>query len=412
MRTTTYSLLPLALLLLALQPFSPSALSAAAPAPDPAAAAIAAGVAQMGPQPKAATRPKSEKWRLNLLPTGLQKNPQIDYVIVTDLTDAGRKLPAPTFNKPVYYLSHSMNQKDAGDADGGTKDIQFKALQKALNTALVSNGYRPYDPANPKNAPTQVFFFTWGRHNRKNMATPDSDPENTTGYNVLAGGVILGGDADPNDDFTPETDPNADPSADPAADADTGYDPDAGSPVSLATDELKNLLDRAKIVGGQKFAAGFTAAVMRQLDLTPGTLDYNQPGPLADFVDRADNNRSLIYTTFNDCYWLMVYSYDLESIKPGHQKKLLWVTRIATTSRGISFEQTLPIMINNGAYFFGRETDGPEIVRKRAYQSANVEIGEAQVVEYVSGTTATTGTTKPATPKPTATGTTTPAPKK
>ena len=55
-------------------------------------------------------------------------------------------------------------------------------------------------------------------------------------------------------------------------------------------------------------------------------------------------------------------------------------------------------MINNAAYFFGRETNGPEIFPKRAYKSATVDIGEAQVVEYISGTAtpATTGTAAPA----------------
>jgi hypothetical protein len=51
-------------------------------------------------------------------------------------------------------------------------------------------------------------------------------------------------------------------------------------------------------------------------------------------------------------------------------------------------------MIHNGAYFFGRETT-PEVLRKRAYKRATVEIGDAEVIDYISGTAkpATTGTT-------------------
>jgi hypothetical protein len=58
-------------------------------------------------------------------------------------------------------------------------------------------------------------------------------------------------------------------------------------------------------------------------------------------------------------------------------------------------------MINNASYFFGRETNGPELVRKRAYKRADVTIGEASVVEYISGSTPPSGTPgQPAAEKP------------
>ena len=387
-----------------------------APAPpSPGVATTSAQPAQPAQSVKAAKRPKSDKWRLSFLPVGLQRNPQIDYVIVTELTDAGRKLPVPSFDKPVYYIAHSQGQMNAGDATGGAKDITFDSLQKTLDAALASNGYRPYDPEHPKNIPTQVFFFTWGVQNRKDMAVADSNDPN--GFHVLAGGVLLNGDdADPNSYITkdaPIDDGTSDDSSSGSGDsADSTTDDgttDTSDEIAIATDDIKNLFARAKIVGGQKFAAEFTAAAVRQLQVTDGALDYSQSGPLADFVNRDDTTQSLVYTIVNDCYYLMVYSYDLEALK-NKQKKLLWVTRIATTARGVSFEKTLPIMINNGAYYFGRETENPEILRKRAYKNATVDIGEAQVVEFMSGSTATTGTAKPATTgaaRPAITGTAT-----
>jgi len=306
---------------------------------------------QLQQEIRAAKRPKSDKWTLSLLPVGLQKNPQVDYTIVTELTDAGRALPEPSFDKPVYCISHSMGQQDVGDAYGGTHDIEYKFLQKQFNAALVSNGYRPAGPELPE--PTQVLFFVWGMHNR--METADT--------------------------------------------MDDGGDDSGAGDVSANSDDIMNMLSRAKIVGGQKFADEFARALADQLEWS-GTPDYSQNGPLRRFAERDDTTESLVYEIFDDCYYLLVYALDLEALR-NNQKKLLWTTHISTTARGISFEATLPIMINNGAYFFGRETNGPEILRKRAYKNASVQIGDATVVEYVSGSTSpppdATGGAKPAT---------------
>jgi len=299
---------------------------------------------QLEQQVKAAKRPKSDKWRFTFLPVGLNPNPQVDYVIVTEMTNDGRKLPEPSFDNPVYYISHSVGQKDVGDAYGGTKDILFEHLRKHLNAALASNGYRLHDPEAPQNPdkiPTQVLFFAWGMHNRMNP--PEMEGE---------------GDEPPEDgDIT----------------------------QSMPVDQIPNLLSRAKTIGGQKFADEFARALSESLHM--GSLS-----PMRQFAERNETTETLVYALSDDCYFMLVYSYDLEALR-NNERKLLWLTRISTRARGVSFKQTLPIMISNGAYFFGRETQ-PEIIRKRAYKAATVEIGDAEVVDYISGTTtpATSGT--------------------
>ena len=335
------------------------------PLPQPKTAVNAS---QLEQQLKAAKRPKSDKWKLSLLPVGLQKNPQIDYAIVTELTDAGRLLPEPSFEKPVYYFAHSVGQKDVGDAYGGTREIHYKYLEKQLNNSLASNGYRATTQEDP-NA-TQILFFSWGMHNRMLLSENMDDEGNEMG------GASSGGD------------------------------------VSANTDDIMNLLSRAKTVGGQKFANEFARALSEQIAWN-GSTDYSQNGPLRDFAERDENTEALVYEIFDDCYFMIVYSYDLEALR-SNQKKLLWVTRISTTARGVSFEATLPIMINTGAYFFGRETNGVEILRKRAYKSATVEIGEATVIEFDPNAAKpkSTGAPKPAasgTAAPATSGTATPA---
>jgi len=321
-------------------------------------AGLDAAPEQLQQQPKAAKHPASDNWFFSLLPVGLQKNPRVDYAIVTEMTDAGRKLAEPSVDKPVYYIAHSVNQKDLGDAYGGTKDIPCEYLQKQLATALASNGYRPADPEHPDpgKIPTQVLFFSWGMHNMVEL------PAGATRDDLLQ--------------------------------------------------YLKNILSRARTVGGQKFADAFAYHRASKFPLimfyyrmideiaakenpnAPKIVDMVARGSRHGYTDGDDTTETLFYETYNDCYYLIVTSYDLESLK-SHQKKLLWVTRISTIARGVNFEQTLPIMIDNGAYFFGRETT-PEILQKRAYKKATVDIGDPTVVEYMTGTTAATGTSAPA----------------
>jgi len=281
---------------------------------------IPTGIMKM-PDLKPAKKPTSDKWAFSFLPVGLQKNPQVDFAIVTEMTDDGRKLPTPSFDAPVYYFSHSLGETDKGNAYGGTRPIQYALLETQLKNSLASNGYRPSDPEHP---PTQLLFITWGMFNHGQ-----------------------GGD----------------------------------------------ILSRAKLIGGQKFADEFAQAVRDQREWS-GSLRGN--GPLRDFEQRDDLTETLVYAVFEECYYLLVTSLDADALRQ-NERKILWTTKISTISRGVSFQSTLPIMVANASYFFGRETDGPEIVRKRAYKRADVTIGDATVVEYITGTTGTTAPPAPAT---------------
>jgi len=341
---SSFSLLLAAVALSALQLFSPSALSPASlraqdlPAFTPSGLPDLAGI-------KAAKKPTSDKWVFSLLPVGLQKNPQVDYAIVTEMTDEGRKLPDPSFEHPVYYLSHSMGQRDVGDAYGGTKPIPYAYLEKQLNNSLASNGYRPTDADHP---PTQLLIFTWGMHNKIDTSIDDTD---------------TGDSGDGSDD---------------GSGGDSGASSFSGN--SLAdTNGYANLLSRAKIVGGKKFADEYAQAMME------GSMAMRQ------FSQRDETTETLCYEVQNECYYLLVTALDIDALQR-HERRVLWTTTISTISQGVSFESTLPIMVNNASYFFGRETNGAEIVRKRAYKRADVSIGEAQVVEYITGSTSSSGT--------------------
>jgi len=368
------------------------------------------------PELKAAKKPKSEKWSFSLLPIGLQKNPKVDYAIFTEMTDAGRKLPEPSFDNPVYYLAHATGQHDTGDATGGAKTIPYAKIEQLLNTSLATNGYRPADAQHP---PTQVLMLAWGMHNKIEILADDSAVGSQDISDALDG-------LDPTEASEDQIEQAIEKSDIPRTVA-----------SAISSDDirkaLENVIARAKIVGGEKFAvevakalatSGFSSGKLAG-DVIPTIVDAlsqgNEDINLAEIVTQAfsaeleqafdahnfrafstDTNvvETLCYAVQNDCYYLLVTSFDAEALAR-KQRKILWITRITTVSQGLNFEQTLPIMINNASYYFGRETEVPAIVLKRAYKNASVDIGEAQVVEYMTGTS---GTAKPAT-----SGTTTPA---
>jgi predicted secreted protein len=154
-----------------------------------------------------------------------------------------------------------------------------------------------------------------------------------------------------------------------------------------------NIRSRAKLIGGQRFADEFDQ-VLRD-DRAWGGGGPNGRGPMRDFAERDELTETLVYAVYNECYYLLVTALEVEALRQS-QRKILWTTKISTIAQGVNFKATLPIMINNASYYFGRETNGPEILRKRAYKRTNVEIGEATVVEFMPGVTGTTS--RPARP--------------
>lgn len=313
---------------------------------------------------KAAAKPKSKKWGFSLLPTAFQRNPLLDFTIVTELTDEGRKLPPPSFDKPVYYKAVSVGYHVEGQNYGNQNPMLFEQLQDKLLNALASNGYRLADKDHPA---TQTLRFVWGMHNRLDDLD-DMFPD--------AGGT---GDEDGDDEDFP--DPNA---------------LNLGGGYRITNENYPNVMSRAKIVGGMSFARDLDKAIREQRS----SALRGAMGPFNRFLQRDDTTASLVEQTFNDCYYIIVQAFETESLEKQRVRKLLWQTNMTTGAQGVSLEQTMPGLIDNGAYFFGRETKVPEIVTRRPVKEGKVEIGEATVEEYIvtpktSGTGAPPETSKP-----------------
>ena len=81
-------------------------------------------------------------------------------VAVTDFTDAGRELPVPTPESPIYYTGVNAGQKSYTSAVlAGDPPPPEQAMLKVLVQVLADQHYRAATPAHPA---TQIIVVSWG----------------------------------------------------------------------------------------------------------------------------------------------------------------------------------------------------------------------------------------------------------
>lgn len=289
------------------------------------------------PSNKAPVKKKEEaQWVFSLLPKSFQKNPNLELTVITEMTDEGKKLPPVTPDHPAYYVLQSSGYHQLGDSSGEKRVLPEADIERTLTKSLASNGYLgAKEPAQP---PTLAIFYTWGTHNM----LVEGDPENP----ALSGEQIA-----------------------------------------------RNLLDRAALVGGEKFArkmldlfvqADSMAEASRvptppdgQPVITQEMMDFANPVNL--FKLESPKHEFLVDQFADDVYYVVASAYDYKSLAE-KRRKLLWRTRMTVASKAVSQEQTLPTLILNAAPYFGREMDEAETFVKKAVPEGKVDIGTPTVV--------------------------------
>ncbi len=140
-----------------------------------------------------------------------------------------------------------------------------------------------------------------------------------------------------------------------------------------------NVLDRAALVGGIKFAADFTAALKANdmsVAATSNQLFGAQlPGmkptrasslfqgfsPMEAFRRRDLLTRRLLDQISYDCYYVVVSALDYAALAKG-ERRWLWRTKLSASAQGASLARTIPALIKAGTGRFGRDMAGPELV--------------------------------------------------
>lgn len=315
-------------------------LAAALSAAEPAVPAVPAPEVPAAPAPK---RTADSQWVFSLLPKSFQKNPNLELTVITEMTDEGKKLPPVTPEHPAYYVAESSGYHQLGDPSGEKKTVPQAEVERTLTKALARNGYHPAQlPAQP---PTLAVFYTWGSHN-----------------------ILVEGDEE--------------------------------NPALSGEQVARNLLDRAALVGGEKFAkellelfnqadAMNTAASGHiapggQSPMTPEMMAFADPIHL--FRMRNPKNDFLLDQTADDIYYVVASAYDYPSLAQ-NQRHLLWRTRMTVAAKGVSQVDTLPTLIATAAPYFGRAMDEAETLIRRTVPEGKVEIGTPREVAPAAPTT-------------------------
>lgn len=213
--------------------------------------------------------PDSSGWVFSLLPKSLQQNPRLELTVITEMTPEGKKLPVVDGEHPAYYLAHSGGYRRTNDAPAGDQTLPADTIDAFIRRALVTRGYHP---ASAKTPASLVLFYTWGVHTRP----PDDE--------VLRSGQLAA-----------------------------------------------NLLDRAALVGGEKFRQEFSAlltemiaqedaadslsARRQTIDGVPvepvaGAAQLEMMNPMARFRRRDPKNDFLVEQVAGDVYYVVISAYD------------------------------------------------------------------------------------------------------
>lgn len=283
--------------------------------------------------PLQATESSEGQWVFSLIPRAFQKNPLVDQTVVTELTTEGKKLPRPSRSHPVYYAVEVAGYHAEGQGPEDTHPPTPEELAASLQQALAVNGYLPASREHP---PAMLIVYYWGIHTN----------------------------------------------------LDTGSDEIEGS----ATPDIrhKNLLSRAALVGGSKFADELRRALEKQdredevrVNLPPefGSMLANF-GPLRLFTERDAKTRQLYEEARGDCHYAIASAYDYAEAAQG-RRRLLWRTKMTADSQGVAMRDTLPGLILNAGKYFGVDMPESATMTKRLKRDEHVTLGPLEVEEYI-----------------------------
>lgn len=288
-----------------------------------------------------------------LLPKSLQKNPKLDFNIITEMTADGRRAGRPTTQKPAFYIAQSGGMHNAGiGAEESLRGPTEENLQRMITRALAANHYHLSSGA--AQPPTIAVIYHFGSHS-----------------------------------FQP-------PASVADASAETAEEGAPPPPVEMIPETAlrKALLERAKLIGGAKFLKE-VADAMHEVDrLASMEKSFVAPtgsegmGSVASMVrdpfdvlrNKSAEHERLVDELFSSSFFVVASAYDYAALAKG-QRRLLWRTKMTVNSLGVNMVESLPPLIATAGPYLGRETPEPVVISKRIMRDGNVEIGEAVVVE-------------------------------
>jgi len=259
-------------------------------------------------------------YAFSFLPKAFQKRPVLAISVITEVTDEGKKLRPPTQEIPYYYIANSLGFHQEGQGAYRDTKVSEENMLKIVQKALAADHYLPANKEHPVNF---VLYLFWGVHCKLWEADPNSDE------------------------------------------------------IGMVDINHQNLLSRATLIGGAKFAKELEEALIKQARYGKQSMPMLDPVYL--FSIRDDVTRNLVEQVLDDCYYVVVSAYDAAAMARG-ERKLLWRTKMATPAQGVSLVETAPALGASGSSFFGKDMNEPAIIGKRINRGGTVELGELKVI--------------------------------
>lgn len=232
-----------------------------------------------------------------------EAHPRINVLIGTELTNAGRKGPLASLEHPVYYTGADGGLTNGGDPIGGEHLPRPEVLANLMVKSLRSGGYLPASAGHP---PTVYIYYSWGAFNG---LRGDHGRSNVGPFEYL---------------------------------------------------EYQNLMARAILVGGTKFATEWDEA--------------NSFNTFDRFKGESARNSFLVAAASSNLYFLVATACDYQAAIRG-KIVILWQTRLSTDARIVSMDESLPQMVASAASYIGHETNGPVRLNRPSVPEGEVEVG-------------------------------------
>lgn len=332
--------------------------------------------AQDGDEGGSDSQPKAH-WLSFLVPKTFDRNPKVDFNVITEMTDAGRELAPPSPEEPVFYRLHQVGYLRRGQgAPAREATPPPDLLMEAMQNALAANGYRIV--AEDERAELLVVFY-WGSYT-------------SAGWDAEAGNAETDGPprvrTESSDDLLP-----------------------------LVLSDLakrEELLERAALVGGLEFAGEMQQVLNKEVDYEDVRINesrlaefmsgaggvfvggttlggavggdvsnaFNSFNPFYRFKNRNARTRYLVEQAFGSFYFVVASAYELASVARD-ERVLLWRTKMTVNSNGVAMTETLRPMIASAGPYFGVEMKGTATVPKQLNRNTSVEFGPTEVIEYL-----------------------------
>lgn len=276
----------------------------------------------------------------SLIPRAFQSNPLVDQTVITEMTEEGRKLRPPSPAHPAYYVTEIAGYHSAG---GSTDDHRLPAAEEIAAILQRALAVRNYLPAGKEHPPALLIVCFWGAHTNLDAGSSEIDGSETR---------------------------------------DLGH---------------KNLLSRAALVGGTKFAEELRVALQKQdeellaqqgrtrgedrlgIQTEIGSILIDH-GPLRQFTDRDATTRAL-WEACGERYYVIASAYDYAGALCG-QHRLLWRTKMTVDAQSISLRDALPGLIANSGPYFGLDMAEAATMTRHLHRETEVLLGPLQVKEY------------------------------